>query len=105
MRHGNRGHCRLSYERLLVLAVLTAIPFACMAQVSDTLGWNGKLRFHAESTYSPMAIMGFSAYAGVLQKLDTPAEWGQGGAAYAKRVASTAAWSGAQRQLRRGWCH
>ena len=41
-----------------------------------------------------MAIVGFAAYAGVLQALDTPTEWGKGGAGYGKRFASTAAWSG-----------
>ena len=64
-----------------------------MAQNPEPLDWNGKLRFHAKATYSPLAVAGFAAYAGVLQGLDAPEEWGQGGAAYGKRVASTAGWS------------
>jgi len=48
-----------------------------------------KLRFHAEGLYEPWAIAGTFAYAGLLQELNAPLEWGQGGAAYAKRLAST----------------
>ena len=60
----------------LALALAAAIPFAAMSQacprVVDPLSWKGKLRYHAEGTYSPMAIVGFAAYAGVLQALDAP---------------------------------
>jgi hypothetical protein len=77
-----------------MLALAAAIPFACMSQTSDTLDWPGKLRYHAESTYRPTAILGFAAYAGVLQSLDAPKEWGQGGAGFGKRFGSTVAWSG-----------
>lgn len=48
-----------------------------------------KLRFHAKALYTPLAIAGSLAYAGILQGLDAPKEWGQGGAAYGKRLAST----------------
>src|SRR4029077_11193833 len=86
----------------LALALAAAVTFAAVSQTSsqatsqvmDPLSWKGKLKYHAESTYSPMAIVGFAAYAGILQTLDTPTEWGQGGAGYARRFASTAAWSG-----------
>ncbi len=78
----------------LRLVFAAALPFAAMSQTTDSLGWTGKLKYHAASTFSPMAIAGSAAYAGVLQTLDTPAEWGQGGAGYARRFASTAAWSG-----------
>jgi hypothetical protein len=82
----------------LALALAAALPFAAMCQTmsqpAEPLNWKGKLKYHAESTYSPMAIAGFAAYAGVLQSLDAPTEWGQGGAGYGKRFASTAAWSG-----------
>jgi hypothetical protein len=81
-------------NQLLILAVAAAIPVACLAQTPDTLDWNGKLSYHAKATFSPTAILGFAAYAGVLQKIDTPEEWGQGGAGFGKRFASTAAWSG-----------
>jgi hypothetical protein len=76
------------------LALAAALPFAALSQSTEPLDWQGKLKYHAEGTYSPMAIAGFAAYAGVLQTLDTPTEWGRGGAGYGKRFASTAAWSG-----------
>jgi hypothetical protein len=41
-----------------------------------------------------MAMLGFAAYAGILQSLDAPTEWGKGLDGYAKRFASTVAWSG-----------
>lgn len=85
---------RREVRAVLALALSVAIPVAGIAQTSDALDWKGKLRFHAESTYGPLAIVGFAAYAGVLQGVNAPEEWGQGGAAYGKRVGSTAAWSG-----------
>jgi hypothetical protein len=86
---------------VMILALLAAIPVAGMAQTpvagiaqtADVLDWKGRLHYHAEKTYAPLAIVGFAAYAGVLQGLNAPEEWGQGGAAYGKRVASTAGWS------------
>jgi hypothetical protein len=51
----------------------------------------GKLRYHARGLYNPWALAGTAAYAGILQELDAPREWGQGGVAYSRRVASTAA--------------
>jgi hypothetical protein len=78
----------------LIVALLAVIPVAGVAQTADALDTNGKLRFHAERTYGPAAMVGFAAYAGVLQQFDSPREWGQGGAAYGKRFASTVAWSG-----------
>jgi len=77
------------------LALAAVLPFAAMSQASlEPLTWQGKLKYHAESTYSPAALVGFAAYAGVLQTLDTPTEWGKGGAGYGRRLASTVAWSG-----------
>jgi hypothetical protein len=71
---------------------LLAAPLACLAQTpDDALDWQGKLRFQAEKAGSPLAIVGLAAYAGVIQELNSPEEWGQGGAAYGKRFASTAA--------------
>jgi hypothetical protein len=82
----------------LTFVLAAVLPFAAMSQTvsqtTDTLSWKGKLKYHAESTYSPLSMVGFAAYAGVLQTLDTPTEWGKGGAGYGKRFASTAAWSG-----------
>ena len=69
-------------------------PLMLVAQTSDTLDLNGKLRFHAGTAFRPLAIAGIAAYAGVLQGINSPEEWGQGGGAYGKRVASTAGWAG-----------
>jgi len=61
-----------------------------MAQPADVLDLKGKLRFHEESVYGPWSMAGTAAYAGILQGLDAPEEWGQGAGAYGKRVVSTA---------------
>lgn len=79
---------------LTLLALSVAIPLAAIAQTSDALDLKAKLRFHAESTYAPLAIAGIAAYAAVLQEADAPKDWGQGAAAWGKRFGSTAAWSG-----------
>jgi hypothetical protein len=57
------------------------------------LDWQGKLKFHAEATYGPWAVMSFAAYAGFLQVINSPKEWGQNSGAYEKRFASTLGWS------------
>ena len=54
----------------LVLAALSS--GACAAQTMDPLDWKGKLSFHAKTTYDPLAIAGFAAYAGILQAMDSP---------------------------------
>ena len=68
--------------------------FVCMAwagQPADQpLSVKAKLRFHVEETLSPGFVVENAAYAGVLHWMDTPREWGQGGSAYGKRVASAA---------------
>jgi hypothetical protein len=79
---------------LTLLALSVAISVAGTAQTSDTLNVTGKLYFHAKSTYSPSALLGLAAYAGVLQEAAAPEEWGQGAGAYGKRFGSTLAWSG-----------
>jgi len=71
------------------VVLLCAVAVAAMAQPVDSLDLNGKLRFHAESFYRPSSIAGTVAYAGILQGVGSPAEWGQGGGAYGKRLAST----------------
>jgi hypothetical protein len=79
--------------KLLIFAFLAAIPKPGLAQTPEPLGVEDKLRLHVESTFGPLAIVGVAAYAGALQEFNAPMEWGQGGAAYGKRVASTAgAW-------------
>jgi hypothetical protein len=79
---------------ILILAFSLAIPAAGYAQTADALDWKGKFHFHVESTLAPLTIAGAAAYAGILQEADAPQEWGQGGAAYGKRFASTMAASG-----------
>jgi hypothetical protein len=61
-----------------------------MAQPVDVFDVNSKLAFHADSVYSPLSIVGTAAYAGILQGMDSPKEWGQGAGAYGQRFASTA---------------
>ena len=73
--------------KILSAVLLCAVPIAGMAQTADSLDRNAKLRFHAEAVYSPLSLAGSAAYAGILQGLDVPEEWGHG--AYGKRVAST----------------
>jgi hypothetical protein len=63
------------------------------AQPAPPLDWKGKLKFHAKDTVGPAALAGTAAYAAILQGIDTPEEWGQGGGAYGKRFASTLGWS------------
>ena len=48
-----------------------------------------KLRYHAENLFGPWSLAGSAAYAGLLQGLNAPTEWGQTTAAYGKRLAST----------------
>jgi hypothetical protein len=85
--------------RAPALALCFAIPLAVAAQPSDAPDVAAKLRFHVNAAYSPTAILGLAAYAGVLQAADGPHEWRQGGAAYGKRVASMAAWAGVHSAL------
>jgi len=79
---------------ILSAVLLCAVPVAGMAQSADSLTVESKLRYHANAAYSPWSMAESVAYAGILQELDTPKEWGQGGDAYAKRLASTLASSG-----------
>lgn len=79
---------------VLILAILAAIPITGFGQAADSLDVTGKLLYHAKSTYSPSAMLGIAAYAGVLQEYNAPTEWGQGAGAYGKRFSSTLAWSG-----------
>jgi len=48
-----------------------------------------KLRYHAQGLYGIWPLAGTLAYAGLLQELNAPKEWGDGWAAYGRRVAST----------------
>jgi hypothetical protein len=79
---------------MLTMALLAAIPVSLVGQSSEALNWKRKLRFHAEATYEPLALLGAAAYAGILQADGAPKEWGQGAAAYGQRFGSTVAWAG-----------
>lgn len=74
---------------ILSLTMLFAIPAAGMAQPAEPLDVMSKLNFHAQTVGSPLSLVESAAYAGVLQGLDSPEEWGQGAGAYGKRFAST----------------
>ena len=79
---------------VLLLIVSVAVPVSLFGQTPERLDVTGKLRYHLSSAYGPLAIVGTAAYAAVLQEATAPTEWGQGGGAYGRRVASTLAWSG-----------
>ena len=78
----------------LSVALLCAVPIAAIAQSPDAFDRKSKLRLHAESVYSPWSMAGSAAYAGILQEIGTPEEWGQGAGAHGKRFASTVGCSG-----------
>lgn len=88
----------------LSVLLLCALPIAVMAQPQDAFDVTGKLRFHADSVYSPWSMAGSAAYAGILERIDTPEEWGQGAGAYGKRFASTVGCSGIHAVLAFGSC-
>ena len=79
---------------ILIIGVVLAIPVTALAQSFLPLDTIGKLDYHIKQSVGPLAIVGAVAYAGLLQEIDTPTEWGQGGSPYARRLASTAACSG-----------
>src|SRR6266567_5867710 len=82
------------FEAAVLCAVAAAFPVTGLGQTDDSLGVRAKFHFHAENMYSPLAIAGTAAYAGILQADGAPTEWGQGAGNYGKRFASTMAWSG-----------
>ncbi len=93
--HWNRLNTYRVWKPLgLLVLLLCAFPVAGIAQSLVALDLNGKLRFHAERTYGPWGIAGSAAYAGILQGIGTPEEWGHGASGYRKRLVSTLAGSG-----------
>jgi hypothetical protein len=58
-----------------------------MAQPVEPLDAMSKLNFHAQTFGSPWPLAESAAYAGILQWLGTPKEWGQGAGAYGRRFA------------------
>jgi hypothetical protein len=65
-----------------------------LAQPVEPLDAMSKLNFHAQTIGSPWSLAESAAYAGILQGLGTPPEWGQGAGAYGKRFASALGSSG-----------
>jgi hypothetical protein len=81
--------------QLLAMAAISVLfAGSGVAEDLDPASWQSKLRFHAVSAYGPAALLASAAYVGVLQELDFPREWGQGGLGYGKRLGSTLAYAG-----------
>ena len=81
-------------NRIVVLAVSLAIPFAVAAQPAEPFGVNDKLRFHVDAAFRPEALAGSAIYAGVLEAASFPREWGHGVKGYGREFGSTVAGSG-----------
>ena len=79
----------MKYQAIIPILLLCGAA-AAGAQPVTPLRVTGKLKLHAVETASPGFVVETAAYAGVLHWMDTPREWGQGGSAYGKRVASAA---------------
>lgn len=79
---------------LVVFGIAVAIPLIGIAQPFTALDVNGKLDYQLHQSVGPWALAGDVAYAGVLQGIDSPKEWGQGWSAYGQRLGSTMASSG-----------
>lgn len=87
---------------ILVISLALAIPVAGFAQPVIALSAGDKVNYQIQQSIGPLALLGEAAYAGILQGLDTPAEWGQGGSGYGKRLGSTMACSGIHSALALG---
>jgi len=59
----------------------------------------GQTALSCASAYGAGALAGSVVYAGFLQEIDFPREWGQGGVGYGKRLGSTLAYSGIRNVL------
>jgi hypothetical protein len=84
---------------ILLVGLALAIPAAGLAQPFVALSVSDKLDYQIKQSIGPLAILGDAAYAGILQGLDTPTEWGQSGSAYGRRLGSTMACSGIHSSL------
>ena len=86
--------------RILLTIVLTGgVSVAGMAQTPEVLSVSGKLRYHAERTYSRASIARSGVSAGWSQMKDSPTEWGKGGDGYSKRLGSSVASSAIRASL------
>jgi hypothetical protein len=87
-------------RHLMLIVIAGAIfPAALFSQATDPLGWQSKLRYHANAAYGPEGVAGSIGYAGYLQEIDSPREWGQGGVGYGRRLGSTLAYSGVRNAI------
>ena len=75
----------------LITVLMCAVSGAGIAQTPGELDVRGKLRYHAQRTFSPSALAMSGVKAGYSQMTDSPTEWGQGGDGYSKRVGSSIA--------------
>jgi hypothetical protein len=89
----------LGNPRLLMATASLTFAVLGFSQNLDTAGWESKLRFHVVSAYGPEGLTSSIVYAGYLQEIDSPREWGQGGAGYGRRLGSTLAYSGVRNAL------
>jgi opacity protein-like surface antigen len=81
-------------------AVMPIVPSGDIGGPEANLtGWQSKLRYHAENTYSPWTFARSAAYAGYLQEVNSPREWGQGGRGYRKRFGSEMAYTGVRNSI------
>jgi hypothetical protein len=91
---------RLSIRRLrYLLPVATVFVGIGFSQAPDPVSWQSKLTYHALKAYGPTALAESTVYAGYLQEVNHPSEWGQGADGYAKRLGSTLAYSGIRNAL------
>jgi len=79
---------------IFVIGIALTIPAAGLAQSFVALSEDEKLTYQVRQSIGPLAVLGDAAYAGILQGLDTPKEWGQSWSSYGKRFGSTMAGSG-----------
>jgi hypothetical protein len=73
---------------LPLLVALGASAAAGAASPGEPLSVSGKLQYHCRQLASPGFAAETAAYAGVVHWMNTPKEWGQGPAAYGRRLAS-----------------
>jgi hypothetical protein len=82
-----------------LLPVATVFVGIGFSQARDPAAWQSKLTYHALKAYGPMALAESAVYAGYLQEVNHPREWGQGADGYGKRLGSTLAYSGIRNAL------
>jgi hypothetical protein len=90
----SRSLCNYGLRWLSLGMAFAFLPAAGFSQEPEPIGVRSKLSFHLTSAYGPTGIAESAVWAGYRQEIDSPREWGQGGAAYGKRFGSTLAYSG-----------